>query len=348
MRIADVIVFQSEETNMTDAMTNSDTPETVSPVAHYTDAEALIKILTKGVLWASDARYLNDRAEVEYGRSLVREILTRRMERADEVQRAKCETLRDEAKETFTFSIPLVTCFSRSIDSLGQWRGYGTGRMRFALEFEEAALRAIVKEQHFQLVDCVYEKEKQVETLEMLIDEELRLLTESKPLRRPDGSRLPNVGRWISIEKTQRRYPGYAAAQEEMEKSVAEGRPMAKEHVGYLYSMVSGWTSFQWKLAKVLMRLKHPSFVAEDEVRAAKEHDEDASSPELMFRGTERAIVPYTELRFRTGKDRGALRAVRVGPGINFDETKPVVERLLFQNAYYGVTVEPSRCTYRD
>lgn len=333
---------------MTDVMTNSDTPKKVSPVAHYTDAGALIKILSEGVLWASDARYLNDRAEVEYGRSLVREILTTRMKRADEIETANCEMLRDQAEETFTFSIPLVTCFSRSIDSLGQWRGYGAGRMRFALEFEEAALRAIVKEQRFELVDCVYDLKKQVETLEMLIDEELSRLTGSGPRRRTDGSRLPNVGRWISIEKTQRRYPEYAAAQEEMEKSVAEGRPMAKEHVDYLCSMASGWTSFQWELAKVLMRLKHPSFVAEDEVRAAKEQDEDASSPELVFRGTERAIVPFTELRFRTGKDRGALRAVRVGPCIDFDEAKPVVERLLFQNFYDGVTVEPTLCTYRD
>jgi len=220
--------------------------------------------------------------------------------------------------------------------------------MRFALEFDEAELRAIASTQHFQLVDCAYEKEKQVAALEMLIDEELSRLTGSEPSRRIEGSQRPHVGRWVSRDKMQRRYPGYAAAMEEIEKSVAEKRPASKEHVAYLYSMISGWTRFQWKLAKVLMTLKHPSFWVECEVRAAKEEDEDASSLELMFRGTERAIVPFTELRFRTGKGRGALRAVRVGPGIDFNEARPVVERLLFQNFYDEVTVEPTRCTYRD
>lgn len=321
---------------MTAAMASPHT-DSVSLVAHYTDAGAVIKILAEGALWASDARYLNDRAEVEFGRSLVREILAGRMEGAGETERAKCETLLAEANATFTFSLPLVTCFSRSIDSLGQWRGYGAGRMRFALEFDEAALHEIVNtEQHFQLVDCVYERKQQASVLTALVDDQLNRWTGD---RRPQGT-----GRVMRIDSLHRRHPGYEEAMDELLRAGAEKRPMVKKHEDVLREIPTGWTDFQWKLSKLLMRLKHPSFSAECEIRAVREHDDG----DLMFRGTERTIVPFTELRFRRGNERGALRRVRVGPGIEFNEARPVVERLLFRNFYDGVTVVPSDCTYRD
>jgi len=145
----------------------------------------------------------------------------------------------------------------------------------------------------------------------------------------------------MRLDALRRRYLGYDEAMNEIWRS--KTGEITKEHADVLRQIPSGWTNYQWELSRLLMLLKHPSFYAEREIRAIKEQDDG----DLMFRGTERAIVPFTELRFRSGNERGALRAVRVGPGIDFTDVQPVVSRLLFQTHYDGVTIERSNCTFR-
>lgn len=329
---------------MTSATVCTDDPAGSAPlIAHYTNAKAVIDILKQGALWASDARYLNDRAEVEYGRALVRKKLADAADAADPIKTKKYETLIEEATILFATSRPLVVCFSRARDSLSQWRGYGGEKMRFALEFDEAELRKTTKEQGFDLADCIYDPEDQEARIAELIARELSSWQGEK--------RRPGIGRLMRAEYLDRRHPKYieamAALREAAKETAEDKRKISKEHGALLWQMAeaSALSMFQDELHKLLMLIKHPSFRSEREVRAAAEVDEDR---DLEFRGSQRAIVPFIRLRFRNGEERGALRAVRVGPGSEYAEVKPVLEQLLFQNFYDGVTVPPTNCTYRD
>lgn len=120
---------------------------------HYTNADGVRGIVQTGVLWATDAEYLNDSAELRYGREEVADALTREARRldslstGDDVNSARAGIARsilaamdwehapDEARTSGVY----VACFCEQGDLLSQWRGYAAGS-GYALAFRRADL----------------------------------------------------------------------------------------------------------------------------------------------------------------------------------------------------------------
>lgn len=102
---------------------------------HYTTISALISIITRRELWASDCQYLNDGTELKY---------------AEDKFFAEIDKLKLPELEDGGYNIPwrssnywrmFVTCFCEDEDLLSQWRGYGTNQ-GYALGFDSEGLSA--------------------------------------------------------------------------------------------------------------------------------------------------------------------------------------------------------------
>jgi Protein of unknown function (DUF2971) len=108
-----------------------ESPNVRKTIWHYTDSAGLLGILRANTLWATDARFLNDAAEVRYGIDLV----VRAIQNLDFGRQQNSTTaflfglldpdmgpLRGWLGESLR---PFVTCFCSAGDLLSQWRTYG-------------------------------------------------------------------------------------------------------------------------------------------------------------------------------------------------------------------------------
>jgi hypothetical protein len=151
----------------------SDAPRTLW---HYTNAAGLQGILESNRLWATDALYLNDAAEVRYGTDLVIETLGNLdLGHTKEDTRQFLFGLLDPThgplRGWLTRELrPFVTCFCSTADLLSQWRAYaGAGEFGgYAVGFTPPgalaawaqtaphllALRRVIYDENVQVLRC--------------------------------------------------------------------------------------------------------------------------------------------------------------------------------------------------
>jgi hypothetical protein len=132
-------------------------------IFHYTNISALHSILTTKKLWFTDIRFLNDSREFYDGLNFVNEVLPSVTD-ANALAPREFEYAKKSIKEVIgeissnsgysflNFNSPYVCSFSRKVDSLSQWRGYGM----YAIEFDEDVLKGF---HGLNLVECLYEKD---------------------------------------------------------------------------------------------------------------------------------------------------------------------------------------------
>lgn len=121
---------------------------------HYTDASAVMSILSNEELWLTDFRYLNDAEEmkngVEYLRNGLNSYQPNLLASWDHLELAK-DIVSEMFEKHVSFGVerhPLFVCsFSSAGDRLSQWRSYGN----YAVEFDGDALADMIS-----LNKCVY------------------------------------------------------------------------------------------------------------------------------------------------------------------------------------------------
>ena len=106
-------------------------------VYHYTSAAGLIGILSSGVIRGTNASFLNDVAEIEYGLAVCLEVLAEeRTARTSSVEKrvldCAIEWMRDDTLPDEVY----IASFSARHDLLSQWRGYGSADGRFCIGFQ--------------------------------------------------------------------------------------------------------------------------------------------------------------------------------------------------------------------
>ncbi|EMJ98296.1 MULTISPECIES: DUF2971 domain-containing protein [unclassified Leptospira] len=96
---------------------------------HYTNLNGVIGITDSQKIWATNALYLNDSSEIQYGKDLLKE----RLSKIDTQERLLHYIISNWAE----FQVPTIYLFSLSNkrDSLSQWRGYGDQGNSFAIKF---------------------------------------------------------------------------------------------------------------------------------------------------------------------------------------------------------------------
>jgi hypothetical protein len=137
------------------------TSKSPSVLYHYTTSSGLLGILNTKRIWATHARFLNDAQELDYGLTLIREIL--HSYPAGDLVSAAATHLTESRPAYF------LTCFCAVDDLLSQWRAYarspnGTG---YSLGFETRFLPA----EH--LVEVEYDPATQAVAVRSAIDEHL-------------------------------------------------------------------------------------------------------------------------------------------------------------------------------
>lgn len=90
-------------------------------IYHYTDARALIGMITSGRIWATHVSCLNDTMEYEIGVSFVTDFIRANLQRAS-------KAIIDKAISRLRSVDTFIACYSATSDVLSQWRAYsGTG-----------------------------------------------------------------------------------------------------------------------------------------------------------------------------------------------------------------------------
>ena len=144
---------------------------------HYTNQAGLLGIIGKKEIWATHTQYLNDTREFLHAVEIVRHELSTRAVGTDpgdeQMKAALREMLQGIENAANLANINVcVASFSKTRDSLAQWRAYGP-RGGFCIGINGNRLVDLVREQEFYLAPCIYERVLQQRLLHALIEEVL-------------------------------------------------------------------------------------------------------------------------------------------------------------------------------
>jgi hypothetical protein len=148
-------------------------------VYHYTNEPALLNIIEKKQMWATDLRFMNDPEELTYGRELLEEALLEAARRERHEQRVRWLALmtgqmRELTRVSNWYSISVC----QTADLASQWREYGYEGRGFVLGWSIDTLPPEVPLH----VEVIYDRPRQIELARHLIEIHLRTLRPTKDL----------------------------------------------------------------------------------------------------------------------------------------------------------------------
>lgn len=290
---------------------------------HYTSIGALISIIRNNEFWLSDATFLNDRLEIDHGRTVACERLSAAMAAAS--RRDLAEMLGKALKHFATDPNPdvYVACFSLIGDDLAQWRGYGQGEAPVAIELETTPFM-FGSTSDGMIHQVRYELDEQTWIFDQVINT-------------------------------------YAAAfaQDMVDpRKVRKGEPIPMEEDREMCAR-----SLYHGLWRYIVSSKEQTFRSEQEVRFTyTAHDYGATwngwhpeHPEPMFRERASRIVPYLSsknLHFRNVERLGEvpklpIRSVRIGPTADQALVARGIRKLLDAYDHGGVEIALSVSPFR-
>tara|TARA_R100001163_G_C5052552_1_gene189194 strand:+ start:163 stop:987 length:825 start_codon:yes stop_codon:yes gene_type:complete len=164
-------------------------------VYHYTDAHALLSIISNRTIWATDINFLNDKREGNVSRNYIRQFLRRKRKSPDfEMTDAIAEAI-----ESFLGARKhaYVTSFVNRYDNLTMYRTYGPPEGGYCIGFKREYLRTVP---NTRLVDMEYTKEvQQKETYDFLkqLVEDLVEKGDPKPSPQEASNQILKKGRFF-------------------------------------------------------------------------------------------------------------------------------------------------------
>jgi hypothetical protein len=153
---------------------------------HYTDATGLLGIVRSGVIWASNAGFLNDSSELVHVKHVYGSVTEKLKDKYD---LAGINNLLDALGRisidiaTQNYDV-FVSCFCATGDLLSQWRGYPPWGGGYAIGFSAARLPKLPP----LLRRVVYDEEEQATLLKTLVEPMCVAVAES-----PENSRIQLV-----------------------------------------------------------------------------------------------------------------------------------------------------------
>ncbi|SRR6266851_3306314 len=296
----------------------------IAPVAlyHYTNASGLKGILESSSLWATDAEFLNDAQELQFGRTELCDALRayaenlypsdRTPDGGRESSRATIVRSAVQYLDVGDVNVPVrteriyVTCFCRDSDLLSQWRGYASGD-GYAIGFHSEAL----------LGQSPLETEYRIVGQHGLVEGMV-----SGPQVQPS---------LVEIQY------GESAVASMIDHVLREIAPQPTGHPGS-----QGWMQAVSLAVPALAGIKHNAFTEEQEWRLFV--GGMAGALRESFRVGSYGLVPYIELPLDIHK---ALYDIVVGPGEHTAARMTGVARLLHSLNLDNVSVRVSSAPFR-
>ena len=289
---------------------------------HYTTAVGLKGIIDEGAIHASDAEFLNDARELEFGREELYEALMAEAEHIAPEEELSLSGGAEYSRVTVMRSAAshlrpggrflrrqahsaYVTCFCEVGDLLSQWRGYAEGA-GYAIGFRRSALQAI----------------DPTPTTMRVIGQ--------------DGGIAAHVdGPPLETLLVQVRYGSDAIV------------PAVQQVLGTIASHpvghpgATGWAQAQRVLLPTLASLKDAAFQEEREWRLITVGSEGLEA--VQFRVGALGLVPYIPMQLPPD----SIAEIVIGPGANADLRKHGVIRFLSTRRGGNVSVHHSTAPYR-
>ncbi|HWC21994.1 MAG TPA: hypothetical protein VG502_06810 [Flexivirga sp.] len=332
-------------------------PSLTDLVWHYTDAAGLLSILRTDTVWATSSEFLNDRGEVQLGRQLAEERMRERARlepdsiygRLGGLLRANDER-NSPPEQDGAGAIFFVLSASSSPDSLAMWRNYGGAGESYAVGLDPArplrVLGELAGEEHegghgmlgggvrlrrkpWRAVH--YDRPSQLSLIDHVLDD--RAGTAEK--LRQAAADLAGVG---DAEDLRRLLS--PARRDDLERMLGD-------------------------LEDVLLLIKHPGFIDEDEVRASyvlwlqgdRGTTMHALRDVIQYRASRYGLAPYLRLT-GPGDDPEAplsarpcplpIRAVTVSPSAHGAAAEQSVRDLLAAGGRADVPVTRSGIPFRE
>lgn len=237
---------------------------------HYTTATGLNGIVTSGQIFLTDAFFLNDKSELNYGRDLVLEVLSARAKESF----GDLQTFFTTATDSFhPFSdgphqiAYYVASLCENGNLLSQWRAYGGGGAGYALGIASEPLRNVstLLVEHVPpavLHRIEYDRSKQRQLVEFVVDRCAALLQMDLQSATPGFERKVLLAGWFGVLAVQ--------------------------------------------LTGLFPQFKHPMFSEEREWRLTLSRMPSEENGLLAFREAGNDIIPYIPFCFRL-RDGGLL-----------------------------------------
>ncbi len=107
-----------------------------SEMCHYTNLHGLIGIVENSELWLSDHRFVNDPQEYVFGKEMAFRILNEQLSCENDKRLTKLLYNTAKRLEEKTNEVFYIACFSKTADSLDQWKAYGNSIDSVCLVFD--------------------------------------------------------------------------------------------------------------------------------------------------------------------------------------------------------------------
>lgn len=283
---------------------------------HYTDVSGLHGIIESRALWATDARFLNDRSEIDHGRDFILEKIDERASKSssDSIKRF----LQEMAGELKIFFGPtrwyrvFVVCFCEKPSLLSQWRAYSEKGGGYALGFEFSnstkTIKALADEgpdqyQRVALRKVIYSDEEKHDLVEVLLDKACDFFFKLKEL------------------------PGF---EDDMDTDLA-----AAALINFLSEMI--YCFKDW------------SFREEKEWRLVRVIDSDYIPKACKFRPRGQYIVPYVPTPLFNITENGSakifpLKSIVLGPTVDLMRSKLSLQHFCSSGTNpYGIELDSSK-----
>lgn len=159
----------------TKSVGGSDLPKFIS---HYTTLGGLQGIVCSRALWASNASFLNDRAELEHALKASEQVIKKLS--SDKALKTWSPMLKRVFSELGDGARPdtYVTCFCRDDDNLSQWRGYGGDVQGVSVTFGRAKLARRLKEEEAAFFQVSYSKYSTAAKVHRALEEQLSAIAD--------------------------------------------------------------------------------------------------------------------------------------------------------------------------
>ncbi len=161
---------------------------------HYTTPAGLFGILKNQNIWATEASFLNDLYEIQYGHDITLEILSNYLKEKNLYSKDFCKlTINYLSHMNLKEEEIYITSFCESSDLLSQWKGYTNFGEGFAIGLN---LNKLIKSKsaeefdHISIQKVIYDKKSQTKMIKAKIK---FMISQSKKLIDEDISNKENI-----------------------------------------------------------------------------------------------------------------------------------------------------------
>jgi len=282
---------------------------------HYTDSRGLLGMLETNTIWATEAGFLNDSAELEYVYTVVARVAERQRNGLQSQAAKKLAARLTRAREEgfFLMQSVYVACFSQERDLLSQWRAYADDGLGYAIGFDPAT--------KFQVGETRAGKRWDAPRLVRVTYDD------AVPGSLVDGFVAATLKLVDRVASQSKRLEAFAAKQ---------GESVLARGIGWLASAV-----------------KNPGFREENEWRLVFEnHSLNGHFEPLRFMPSRFGLTPHVDLRVaRRGRHKASLLPIKelvLGPKLDSMQAEMAARGLLREYQYERAKTEPFPITHSN